>query len=96
MMIAEATWAQIVYEAGTFACWLIAAASFIYLVRKGQRVANKRRQFSLFDLLVVVTFIATLIGLFKGMAGEDEHGAPYKRRGGLSPAELKQVLESKN
>ena len=36
------------------------------------------RRFSLLDLLVAITLVGGLAGLMKGLAGEDEHGMPYK------------------
>jgi hypothetical protein len=49
------------------------------LPRKGTGGLQKRRRFSVLDLLVVVTLVAALAGLFKGMANEEKSGMPRFR-----------------
>jgi hypothetical protein len=43
-----------------------------------KRTLQKNRKFSVLDVMVAVAFVASLVGLVKGMANEERDGKPYE------------------
>ena len=61
--------------------FIFVVACLGYITRKSFRARLDQRKFKLLDLLVVLTLIGSLIGLAKGMFGEEQNGMPVKSKG---------------
>jgi hypothetical protein len=46
------------------------------LTRKRAEIVRNRRRFSVLDLLAIVTLIAALTGLWRGLTAEEDRGIP--------------------
>jgi hypothetical protein len=73
------TWHQIAFETAMFFTAMITLTCVALLSHQGFHVIKRRRRFSLRDLLIVFTLIATAAGLMIGMSKENKEGIPRKR-----------------
>jgi hypothetical protein len=67
------------HEISMFVTAMVAFACLAVLSRQGYKVIKQRRQFSLRDMLIVVTLVAALAGLMIGMGKEEKDGIPRFR-----------------